>query len=307
MLRWFIFGVASLLFSLFASVAGLLLVSPLHADETSPTWNAHFNLAYAGTANPRQTLDLFTPRGIADTSPLPVVVYIHGGGWRNGIKNQGYGFLKPLVLSGKCAGVTINYRLSQEATWPAQGHDVKAAIRWIKANASVYGLDPDRIAMCGFSAGGHLAAFLGTTADQPECDGSIGPHAQLSSRVTCVVDFFGPSDLTLTSPGFGEARARNPRTPESLLLGGPLADKQPLAMQASPALYVSSDDPPFLIIHGTADPIVPFAQSQHLHDRLLKTGISSTLIPVSGGGHDGFKDPRITQQMGAFLLKNLQY
>jgi acetyl esterase/lipase len=120
------------------------------------------DLSYAGNQNPRQMLDLMLPakRG---AEPLPVVVFIHGGGWRNGSRDRGRRELAPLVSTGNYAGVSIGYRLTDEAQWPSQMHDCKAAIRWIRAHAPAYGFDPARIGVFGTSAGGHLVSVLGTT------------------------------------------------------------------------------------------------------------------------------------------------
>ncbi len=158
------------------------------------------DIPYAGTKNPRQTLDLLLPKTVTGSGkPLPVIVYIHGGAFRSGNKAMGYGPLGALVASGEYAGATINYRLSGEAIWPAQIHDTKAAIRWVRANAAKYGLDPNRIAVMGSSAGGHLAAMVGTSGGVAELEGQLGSHTGTSSGVRCVVDLFGPSAAAKTT------------------------------------------------------------------------------------------------------------
>ncbi|MGH7202399.1 MAG: alpha/beta hydrolase fold domain-containing protein, partial [Planctomycetaceae bacterium] len=141
------------------------------------------DVPYAGTDNPRQRLDVLLPKEPAGEKPLPVVVFIHGGGWRNGAKERGLRELVPLVESGEYVGVTIGYRLSGEAKWPAQIHDCKAAIRWIRANAAKYHFDPDRIGVVGTSAGGHLVALLGTSGGVEALEGNLGSHDEAGSRV----------------------------------------------------------------------------------------------------------------------------
>jgi acetyl esterase/lipase len=243
------------------------------------------DVPYAGTDNPVQTLDLVLPVKRAE-DPLPVVVYVHGGAWLAVDKSFGLPPVIPYAASGQYAGVTIGYRLSGEATWPAQIHDCKAAIRWIRANAAKYGLDADRIGVWGDSAGGHLVAILGTSGDVPAMNGRLGPNADLSSRVACVVDFFGPTDLlrmVQVAPPESDQDAAN--WPETRLIGGPIQDNPEKVASASPLTYVTADDPPFLIVHGTQDPIVPFNQSELLHAALAKAGVPSTLIAVEGAGH----------------------
>lgn len=258
------------------------------------------DLPYAGSENPRQRLDLFLPRQPAVAGKLPLVVFIHGGGWQKGDRRSGLGMLAPLVASGRYAGASIGYRLTDEARWPAQIHDCKAAIRWLRGNADRHGLDADRIAVVGTSAGGHLAAMLGTSGEVTEFEGDLGGFSACSSRVQCVVDFFGPSDLTAMG-GWHDG----PDSPEARLLGGPVGDNKESARDASPIQYVSSDDPPFLIIHGTADRIVPFDQSVTLQRKLAAVGASALLIPIAGGGHGRFRQPELSQRIAAFLENKL--
>ena len=258
------------------------------------------NIPYASTDNPRQQLDLFLPRNRASDKPLPIVAFIHGGGWRKGDRRSGLPFLAPFLSSGKYAGASIGYRLTDEASWPAQIHDCKAAIRWLRSHAEEYGLDPNHLAVIGTSAGGHLVAMLGTSGDVADLEGDLGDAAGTSSRVTCVVDFFGPSDLTT----MGEWHER-PDSPESLLLGGPILDHQERAVAASPIQYTTGDDPPFLIVHGTADPLVPFEQSVQLRKALEKAGASATLIPIEGGGHGRFNIQALNTQIERFLANHL--
>ena len=230
------------------------------------------------------TLDLYCPQKVS--GPAPVIVWIHGGGWRRGGKKQCPAVA--LVPDGY-AVASINYRLSSVAPFPAQIEDCKAAVRWLRANAANYNLDADRIGVWGMSAGGHLAALLGTSGEVPELEGS-GDNMQYSSRVQAVCDVAGPVDLlALTNLGPERRFAI-----EGLLGGAPEKDK---ATTASPLHYVSKDDPPFLIVHGESDRVVPVEQSQRLYEELRKAGVNATLkiLPV---GHqavqlDALKDAEV--------------
>ena len=250
-------------------------------------------------------LDLVRPRKPSD-KPLPVIVFVHGGGWRGGDKSNGVWNVLPFVAGGNYFGASVGYRLSGEAIWPAQIHDCKAAIRWLKANAKKYNLDPDRIGVWGSSAGGHLVSLLGTSGDVKELEGDCGSPDQ-SSRVACVVDFCGPSDF-LAAARFQRQGLPSPalaNSPESLLLGGPIDEKKDLARQASPVTYASADDPPFLIVHGTEDPLVPLKQAELLQAALKKAGASATLLKIRGGGH-GIGGPQVSKRVRAFLDKHLR-
>lgn len=262
---------------------------------------AELDIPYAGTDNPLQRLDLYLPKTRKDDKPLPVVVFIHGGAWRAGNKRGGFGTLSPLVQSGEYAGASVGYRLTGEAIWPAQIHDCKAAIRWLRAKAKKYNLDPNKIGVTGTSAGGHLVAMLGTTGDVPGLEGKLGDHLKESSRVTCVVDQFGPTNLLAMGGSHN-----NPNSPESKLVGGAVQENKEAARKASPTSYVSKDDPPFLLIHGTNDPLVPFNQSELLHEALKKAGVESVLVPVQGGGHGGFRTNEVGQRLRQFFDKYLR-
>ncbi len=222
------------------------------------------------------TLDLYCPEKVSGS--LPVIVWIHGGGWRNGRKERCPAVA--LVPDGY-AVASINYRLTRTAPFPAQIEDCKAAVRWLRANASAYHLDPDHIGAWGMSAGGHLAALLGTSGGVPELEGS-GDNMQYSSRVQAVCDVAGPADLpALTNVGPKRTLAIEG------LLGGPLGTEKAKAIAASPIHYVSKDDPPFLIVHGEGDRVVPVEQGQRLYEALRKAGVTATLKILPQVGHQG--------------------
>lgn len=194
-------------------------------------------------------LDVIKPKTASD-KPRACVVWIHGGGWQNGNKNSGAQRLAGLVATGDYVGVSVGYRLTDETAWPGQIHDCKAAIRWIRANAKTLGIDPDKIGVWGSSAGGHLVSMLGTSGDVKELEGQNGTP-DVSSRVACVVDFCGPSDFL--AMGTEHPKLSEPTGPVYKLLGGPIKEKLDVAKSASPVTFVSADDPPFLIVHGTDD------------------------------------------------------
>jgi acetyl esterase/lipase len=251
------------------------------------------DIVYAQVGDRKLLLDLYVPP--QRTAPLPVIVWIHGGGWRGGSKGSG-GRALPMLQRGY-AVVDVGYRLSGEAIFPAQVQDCKAAVRWVRANAAQYGLDPDRIGAWGSSAGGHLVAFLGTAGDVREFDTEA--NRQTSSRVQAVCDWFGPTDLLQMDEHMLEGSRMvhdAPKSPESLLVGGPIQEEpyRSVVRKANPITYVTKDDPPFLIMHGDKDMLVPLHQSELLYDALKKAGVEARLHVVKGAGHglrDGEQSP----------------
>lgn len=233
------------------------------------------NIRYAKNGSRKQTLDLFLPERSKEKAP--VIVWIHGGAWRAGDKQ--WGPFRSMTAHGY-AVASINYRLSsKKSVFPAQLHDCKSAIAWIRTHADQYGLDPDRIGVWGASAGGHLAALLGTTQGVEELDPK-GSLLDTSTRVQAVCDWYGPSDL---SDAIGHRRSNLAIRAVRRLLGGNLTRRAALA--ASPLHYVSPDDAPFLIMHGDRDRRVPVTQSEKLYEALKKNGVQATLHIAAGEGH----------------------
>jgi acetyl esterase/lipase len=235
---------------------------------------AYKDLSYVPNGHALQKLDLYVPQSIE--KPLPLIVWIHGGGWKGGSKDQ----CPPLSWSGKGFAVaSINYRLSQDAKFPAQIKDCKAAIRWLRTHAKKYKIDPDHVVAWGGSAGGHLASLVGTARDVPEWEQG---HGLGSSQVHAVIDWYGRADLTpvSTDPALAES-------PSASLLGGSGREVGELAQAASPLTHVSKDDPPFLIMHGDLDNVVPVQQSQTFAEALRKAGVKVSLVVLKGAGHGG--------------------
>jgi acetyl esterase/lipase len=213
-----------------------------------------------------------------------VIAWVHGGAWRLGSKEN------PRALRMVARGyavASLNYRLSQEATFPAQIHDCKAAVRWLRAHAETYGLDPERIGAWGGSAGGHLVALLGTAWSVPELEGDLG-HPDQSSRVQAVCDFYGPTDFCRMNDVPGAMDHDAPDSPESQLIGAPIQERPDLVARADPIAYIGTETPPFLIVHGDHDWTVILNQSQFLYRALRVAGVEATFHIVEGAGH-GFQ------------------
>jgi acetyl esterase/lipase len=264
------------------------------------------DLPYADTSNPKQAVDLYLPKKPNSTQPLPVVAFIHGGGWVNGDR-IGYGAAcVQMARTGDYAAVAVGYRLTKEASWPAQIHDCKAAIRWIRGHAKEFNLDPDRIAVWGSSAGGHLCSLLGTSGDVKELEGDLGAFTTLSSRVHCVVNQCGPEDFNQALMFDPEGKPNFADDAVSGLLGGSALDKPAEAKAASPITYVTRDDPPFLTIHGTADQRVAYRHAETLHAALQKTGVPSLLLPITGGNHGSVGHPEAKKRGEQFVASQLR-
>jgi acetyl esterase/lipase len=261
---------------------------------------AYRDLAYVASGHPRQKLDLYLPK---EGKNLPLIISVHGGAFMAGDKSH----MVPLdYLALGYAVASINYRLSGDALFPAQIEDCKAAVRWLRANAARYGLDSARFGAWGASAGGNLVALLGTTGEVKALD--VGAHLGVSSRVQAVVDYFGPTDFLQMDahrvPG-GQVHD-GADSPESRLVGGAIQQNQDKVARANPITYVTKDAPPFLIVHGSADPLVPHHQSELLEAALKQKSVAVTLYTVEGGGHGGFTDPKVAELTGEFLARFLQ-
>jgi acetyl esterase/lipase len=249
-------------------------------------------------------MDIYYPE--VANGAVPAVIYVHGGAWIGGDKREGAGATEiPELISRGYLVAAINYRLAPQYKFPAQIEDVKCAVRFLRANAATYGIDPARIGAWGGSAGGHLVALLGVTDTNADFEGN-GGYADQSSRVQAVVDMFGPTDLSAIFQG---------ADPQLLqLVFGTTNRNSDTVKRASPVTWVSSDDPPFLILHGDKDMLVPPNQSKKLYDRLAAAGVPATLVIVKNAGHGfipegGIMDPsrdQITKMVADFFDRYLK-
>ena len=243
----------------------------------SVNWEAGIEYSIQGDVH----LQLNLARPKVGDGPFPAVLCIHGGGFRAG-NRESYDALCVKLAERGYVAATMTYRLAPDHKFPAAVHDTKAAVRWLRANAAKYHINPDRIGTTGGSAGGHLAQFLGVTADVPEFEGT-GGHSDQSSRVTCVVNVYGPSDFTKS---YGKSVDAHEVLP--LWFGGNLDTKRDLHIQGSPLYWVTPNSAPTLCIHGTEDKYVAHEQAVWLIDKLKAAAVEAELLTLDGAGH-GFK------------------
>jgi len=219
-------------------------------------------------------MDIYRPQRSA--APTPALLYVHGGGWTGGDKRSGEGIRDiPKLLARGYLVAAVNYRLAPRYKFPAMIEDVKCAVRFLRANAEQFSINPEKIGAWGGSAGGHLVALLGTADATAGWD--VGQYLEQSSRVQAVVDMYGPTDLTVLFEG------ANPRLMEQVF--GTSDRNSETLQKASPVNWVSSDDPPFLILHGERDPLVPISQSQIFYEKLRAAGVPATFVIVKNAGH----------------------
>jgi acetyl esterase/lipase len=308
--RRFVMGIAV------CSCWAALLVSSVLAQNPAPQRpklpkgiTAEYDVKYVPNGDAAQALDIYFAEPPAD-KPLPLLVWIHGGGWSGGSKAQ------PPYLGQLLRGyviASVEYRFSQTAKFPAQIQDCQAAIRWLRANSKKYNIDPDRVGVGGASAGGHLAALVGTSGGQKVFP-MIGGNEDQSDRVQAVCDIFGPTDFwTVVTQAEEDKNVKNifkwnNGDPYSNLIGAKLGEDKEKCIAVSPVHYVSKDNPPFLILHGDKDALVPYAQSVELTDLLTKQGVEVTLQRLPGAGHGGpsFQLPVIAQLTNSFFDKHLK-
>ncbi|NND99987.1 MAG: prolyl oligopeptidase family serine peptidase [Pirellulaceae bacterium] len=269
---------------------------PRHKKQSGTT-----DLIVARTPTRDLLLDLYQP---TDGGRAPLVVFVHGGGWQNGSHKRCS--VKWLTQHG-FAVASISYRLTDEATFPAQIHDCKAAVRWLRAHEDDYGYDATRIGAIGTSAGGHLVALMGTTGDVAELEGDLGYHTDQDSRVQCVVDFYGPTDFILR----GKTQPHKVVPPDSSvhkLLGGNALQMVERAQQASAAFHVSEDDPPILIFHGAKDKKVLLVQSERIAQAYRDQRLDMTMRILPNAGHGGaeFMNDQNRDAIVRFLNRHLK-
>ncbi|HEY3790005.1 MAG TPA: alpha/beta hydrolase [Urbifossiella sp.] len=265
------------------SFALFIAFSPASFAQKPPTVpdNVIFEPAIEYTNPDDQHLQLNMARPKTGDGPFPTIICIHGGGFRAGSREGYNGLCIKLAQNGYVA-MTISYRLAPKFQFPAAVFDTKAAVRWARANAAKYKIDPDRIGTTGGSAGGHLAQFLAVTSDVKDFEGNGGNPA-VSSKVACVVNFYGPSDFTKSYGKSVDAAQVLP-----LWLGGDLETARLKHIRSSPLNWVTPNAAPTLCIHGTEDKYVAHEQAVWMVDRLKACGVEAELLTLEGAGH-GFK------------------
>jgi acetyl esterase/lipase len=259
------------------------------------------DIPFAEVDGHKLALDLYLPEG---KQGAPLVVFVHGGGWQRGSRTE-------MPLGGMApagfAFASVDYRLSPVAPFPAQAHDIKSAIRFLRAKQGEYGYDASRVAIAGTSAGAHLAILVGVTNDHKELEGTVGGNLDQSSDVQAILSYYGASDfLTILkqSTPFGLG-VRIPAL--QLLLGGQPEDKEELAKLASPVYHLDANDPPLLLLHGDQDPQMPINQSLQMYGAYREKGLHAQFLPVYLAAHGGRKFHEGEQLKAAteFLKKNL--
>jgi acetyl esterase/lipase len=285
---------------------------PPEADITNVPMK-HLDLRYAH-ASEAQKLDLYLPR--ANRGTLPLIIHIHGGAFMMCDKRdrQVQPWLNALDLGYAVA--SINYRMSGEAVFPAAVHDCKCAVRCLRARSGEYGLNPDRIAVVGGSAGGHLAAMLATTAGTGELEDLRQGYADYSSSVQACIDWFGPTDFLkmdeqLEALGLGPLDHHEADSPESRYLGGKITDlPYELIQKSNPITYINDDLPPILIVHGDIDRLVCVSQSRIFYDAVVeKLGSGRAALDILEGADHAdlhFETGKNMARMFAFLDLHLK-
>jgi acetyl esterase/lipase len=272
--------------------------------SSSSAFTVDRNLVFTTTPEKNLTLNLYRPANSSEK--LPVIVMIYGGAWMMRFPQSQTHKAQWLARNGYAAAV-IDYRLSSEAKFPAPLYDCKAAVRWLRANADKYNLDPAHIGAWGDSSGGHLAGLLGVTAGITNLEGNGGNPSE-SSDVQAVVDFFGPADfVNIVSEKSALAHGKAD-SPEGLLIGGAIKDNIEKAKAASPVTYATNNPAPFLIVHGDKDQIVPWEQSELFYEALTHAGADVTFYTIAGAGHEdpNFDSPMMRAAVKAFFDKHLK-
>ena len=274
--------------------------------QTSQQWK---DVDYAGDGEVWHKCDIYLPE--LKKERYPVVIHIYGSAWFNndGKGAADLGTIVKTLLDAGFAVVCPNHRSSHDARWPAQLHDIKAVVRFVRGEADKYGFDPSFVATSGFSSGAHLASMAATTSGTRQAtigtvsidlEGSVGSHLGESSAVSAACDWSGPIDLTAMD--CGEHITMGEDSPEDIMLGSKLSKEPDKYRSLSANAYVDRNDPPVAIFHGTADNVVPFCQGRAFHEALQEAGVTVDFTPVPGGGHGlGMYTEENLQRMVRFL------
>jgi acetyl esterase/lipase len=258
------------------------------------------DLQFAMVGEKALLLDLYLPQNVEKP---PLVVFIHGGGWRNGSHKQCH---VPWLAEHGFAVASISYRLTDVAIFPAQIHDCKAAVRWLRAHAADHGYDAARVGVAGSSAGGHLAVLLGTSGGVKELEGNVGGNLDFDSRVQAIVDYYGATDFILRSKT-QPSRANEVGSVVYRLLGGAANEKTDLASLASGVSHVTKDDPPLLVLHGAKDNTVLLDQSERIIEKYSEVELNSQLhiLPQAAHGGSAFYTGENRERVVRFFKQHL--
>ncbi|MCJ7448258.1 MAG: alpha/beta hydrolase [Bacteroidales bacterium] len=287
----------------------IILITGCTAQKNVKNWT---NINYAGDTMTYHKLDIYLPE--ISKSSYPAVIVIYGSAWfGNNLKSAAFRNYGKTLLNNGFAVVAVNHRSSRDAIFPAQINDIKAAVRFIRANARKYKIDKSFIGVTGYSSGGHLSALLGTSGSvgryevnkaSADLEGNVGSFTGTSSSVDAVVDWFGPTAFHLMDSCANSSSHDAAGSPESTLIGGPIQDNHDKCALANPITYVDKDDPPFLILHGDADPLVPHCQSEMLYKALQDKGVKSEMVLVPGGKHGpGLFEEKYFRMMADFFIR----
>ena len=287
-------------------IFSLIIYTNCFGQQYSKSWK---DLDYVGDGKVYHKLDIYLPQ--TEKPTYPVVVVIYGSAWfSNNLKETVLSSLGKPLLDAGFAIVTPNHRSSMDAKFPAQINDIKAVIRFIRANAAKYQIDTSFIGITGFSSGGHLASLAGTSGGVKQytvgsvtfdIEGNVGQYTNYSSSVNAVVDWFGPIAISVMDSC---KRSKDANSPEAILIGGPIDENLDKCALANPITYIDTNDPPFLILHGDADPLVPLCQSQLFFNALQKAKVPGQFVIVPGGQHGpGLFDEKYYKMMTDFFLR----
>lgn len=264
------------------------------------------NIPYTSNPHHRQYLDLYMPANADTSKPIPLVIWVHGGGWRQGSKI--FTGQQTRLVNKSFAVAAINYRLSKHAPYPAQLHDCKAALRYLRKHAANFGIDPDRIGVWGSSAGGHLVALMGTTGDEPAFEGNVGVTG-VSSKVQAVNDWYGPTEMFKM---YDLLKSQEPEGsdlsefPIPKLFGGMPGEKDDLIKEGSPIFQVDADNPPFLIMHADGDLVVPLEQSTLFQKELDRHNVPNEMHIIDMDKHAFFRGKREENIVHNFFIRTLK-
>lgn len=292
--------------TLFVAVFAAIACITCFGQTAKREW---LNLNYANDDKVYHNLDIHLPEG--DKSSYKAIIVIYGSAWfGNNLKQAAFEAFGKQLLEGGFAVITINHRSSSDAAYPAQIHDVKAAIRFVRANAAQYKIDGSFIGITGYSSGGHLASLAGASNGVREftvgkatidLEGNVGNHTSVSSAVQAVVDWFGPIDMALMDQC---KKNKDGNSPEGALIKGDPADNLDIIALLNPVTFLDKKDPSFLVIHGDADDIVPKCQSELFAKALEEKGLLTEFISIPGGQHGPVTFNDITfSKMTDFFLK----